>query len=109
MKRGNKKAPEERSRDRLEDYKKEFRRLKKENDQLRKQISRLENRDESLKELLEEFEQIAEEEKSRIKQVYCPKCKSTDITILGQLRDGIDYYDCNVCGSRGQYGKKVFK
>lgn len=109
MKRGNKKVPEERARDKLEDYKKEFKRLKKENEQLRKELHRLQSRDESLQELLEEFEEIAKEEKNRIINPKCPKCGSHDITMLGQLRDGVDYYDCNTCGSRGKYDKKNSK
>ena len=110
MKRGSKKVPEERSREKLEDYKKEFRRIKKENEQLRKELRRAQNRDVELKELYEEFEEVAQvEEPVMVRKPSCPKCHSYDVTLLEKLRGNVDYYDCNTCGARGQYRVKVSK
>lgn len=110
MKRGKQKVPEERAREKLEDYKKEFRRLKKENEQLRKELNRALIRDEGLKELYEEFEQVAKvEEQEMVRKPMCPECGSYQVTLLEKLRNNIDYYDCNHCGARGQYRAKVKK
>jgi len=107
LKRGNKKQPEERAREKLEDYKKEFRKLKKENEQLRKELARAFNRDVELKELYEEFEEMAKVE--TVRKPMCPKCGSYEVTLLEKLRGNTDYYDCDKCGSRGQYRAKVNK
>ncbi len=105
MKRGNKKQPEERGRDKLESYRKEFRKLKKENEQLRKELAKAYNRDVELKEFFEEFEQIARESDVEPKQVRCPKCNSKNITEF-EPREDIKYYDCNDCGARGKLNAK---
>ena len=105
MKRGNKKQPEERGRDKLESYKKEFRKLKKENEQLRKELAKVSYRDSELKEFFEEFEQVARETELQEQKQKCPKCGSKNITEF-EPREDIKYYDCIDCGARGKLDAK---
>lgn len=97
----SKKAPEERSKDKLETYRSEIRKLRKQVAQLQKENQRLMNRDESIKEFVEEYEHLETQRQIEEAIPRCPKCKSHHITILSKLRDDIDYFVCSACSARG--------
>ena len=101
--RNSRKVPEEKDRDRKEDLRAENRRLRKQVQQLRKEAERAKHREDSLQEFMEEFES---ENKHMEKEtaIICPKCKSKDVKVLPKLRDDVDYYICQECGSRGKLG-----
>lgn len=100
---GNRKVPEERNRDRIEDLKAENRKLRKEVQQLRKHLNRNFHREEYLQEIFEEVE-IEREKNSAVEhKPKCPKCGSNEVEVVEKLRDNIDYYFCqnSACNARG--------
>jgi transposase-like protein len=97
--RNSKKVPEERNKDKSDKLRSENNKLRKEVKQLRKELARLQNRDDNLKEIIEEIEIDNTEVIQKIPK--CPACGSPNILIIPELREGIDYYSCNQCNSRG--------
>lgn len=104
MKRQSKKIPEERSKDKIEDYKGEIKKLRKQVAQLQKENARLRNRDESFQELITEFghEQdiIEETNNGSHSRFICPYCSSSNVKFLS-LRYDNSHYNCNECGKTG--------
>lgn len=104
MKRQGRKIPEERSREKIEDFKGEIKKLRKQVAQLQKENQRLRNRDEGLQELIEEFghaQELAEEAAiSSTRKFYCPHCSSSNVRLL-DLRYEQSHYNCNECGKTG--------
>lgn len=104
MKRQGRKIPEERSRDKIEDYKGEIKKLRKQVSQLQKENQRLRNRDEGLQDLIEEFgheQQLAEETVVIGHSKFsCPHCHSSNVKLLS-LRYEDSHYNCNECGKTG--------
>lgn len=103
MRKGNRKVPEERNRDRIEDLKAENRKLRKEVQQLRKHLNRNFQREEELQSLFEEVEIDRHETAATEHKPSCPKCGSKEVEIVEKLRDNIDYYFCqnSACNARG--------
>lgn len=101
MKRQGRKIPEERSRDKTENYKGEIKKLRKQVAQLQKENARLRNRDEGLQELFDEFSELElEQQKISTSSLTCPGCKSTNVKSLS-LRHENSHYSCNECGKMG--------
>lgn len=104
MKRQNRKVPEERSRDKSENYRGEIKKLRKQVAQLQKECQRLRNRDEGLQDLIEEFgheQQLAEETAiDSVRKFHCPHCSSSNVRLL-DLRYEQSHYNCNECGKTG--------
>lgn len=99
--RGLKKVPEERNREKIESIKAEMKRLRKQVAYLQKENQKLRNRDESIKEFVEEYEHLEVQRQVEESIPRCPKCKSHHIKILPKLRGDIDYYVCDACPARG--------
>lgn len=99
--RSSKKVPEERSRDKYEDLKAENKKLRKQVLSLRKELSKMKNRDEDLKDIMEEYQTELEQVKIEDSQFRCPKCQSLNVTILENIRPGVNYYSCGTCSARG--------
>lgn len=108
---GHRKVPEEKNRDRIEDLKAENRRLRKEVQQLRKHLNRTFQREEELKHLFEEVEINLNHSEIVETKPQCPKCGSHDVNIVEKLRDNIDYYFCqnSHCNARGPVNGKSRK
>lgn len=100
---GTRKVPEERSRDKIEDLKSENRKLRKEIQQLRKHLNRTFQREEYLNEIFEEVEIEREKITTQDHKPYCPKCGSKEVQVVEKLRDNVDYYFCqnSYCNARG--------
>jgi len=105
---GHRKVPEERNRDRIEDLKSENRKLRKEIQQLRKHLNRTFQREEELQHLFEEVEINLGKAEIVDTKAQCPKCGSYDVNIIEKLRDNIDYYFCqnSACNARGPINGK---
>lgn len=105
---GQRKVPEERNRDRIEDLKSENRKLRKEIQQLRKHLNRTFQREEELQNLFEEVEINLNETQLSETKPQCPKCHSNNVNIVEKLRDNTDYYFCqnSRCNARGPINAK---
>lgn len=103
MRKGQRRVPEERSRDKIEDLKSENRKLRKEVQQLRKHLNRTFQREEDLQHLFEEVEIDRHENIDAKRTPYCPKCGGNEVQVVEKLRDNIDYYFCqnSKCNARG--------
>ena len=103
MRKGNRKIPEERNRDRIEDLKAENRKLRKEVQQLRKHLTRNFQREEELQHLFEEVQIERHHDVQESGKPKCPKCGSNEVEVVQKLRDDIDYYFCqnSACNARG--------
>jgi predicted RNA-binding Zn-ribbon protein involved in translation (DUF1610 family) len=100
LKRQNRKVPEERNRDKSENFKAEIRKLRKEVLQLRKENDRLRNRDEGLQDLFEEFKDVEQDSKVEVSIFNCPHCKSSNVRFMS-LRHENSHFTCNDCGKTG--------
>lgn len=104
MKRQNRKVPEERSRDKTENFKGEIRKLRRQVAQLQKENARLRNRDEGLQDLIEEFGHVQEmheqEANPYVPKISCPHCSSSDVKLMS-LRHENSHMTCNDCGKTG--------
>ena len=111
MRKGNRKVPEERSRDRIEDLRADNRKLRKEVQQLRKHLTRTFNREADLKDLFDEVEIDVRQNDPIKSKPKCPKCGYNQVQIVEKLRDDIDYYFCqnSACNARGPVNAKSGK
>lgn len=100
MKRQGRKIPEEKSRDKNENYKGEIRKLRRQVAQLQKENERLRNRDEGLQDLIQEFEHIQEQEELTQTKFSCPHCHSSNVRVMS-LRFENSHYNCTDCGKTG--------
>lgn len=98
----SKKVPEERSRDKNEDYRGELRKLQKQVAQLQKENARLRNRDEGLQDLFEEFGHLEQQQEieNQLTKINCPACKSGNVKLMS-LRHEDSHFSCNECGKTG--------
>lgn len=103
MKRQGRKVPEEKSRDKNENYKGEIRKLRRQVAQLQKENERLRNRDEGLQDLIQEFGHEQEPEDitpSGNGKFVCPHCSSSNVRLL-TLRYENSHFNCIECGKTG--------
>lgn len=92
------KVPEESQSDKIHVLKGENRHLKKIVKQLRKEIQRLQSRNDEIETLIE---YVPIKEKEVVTKNKCIDC-GKDARIVENLRgDGVNYYFCNHCGSKG--------
>lgn len=96
----NRKIPEERRKDKTEDYKGEIRKLRKQVAQLQKENSRLRNRDEGLQELFDELVDERDPVDNFAANFKCPHCNSSGAKLM-TLRHENSHFSCDACGKTG--------